>query len=78
MSEAHEQHDDHIWLTVQGEAWAIRSIERILPDEPRFELWRGYYPNIEFRRVWWPTKWWPVYMRAAASCLDREMRATDV
>jgi hypothetical protein len=36
------QHDDHIWLTVRGESWAIQSIYKSW-----IWLWRGYYPNIE-------------------------------
>ena len=42
-TEGVEQHDDHIWITVAGEAWAIFSIRR-----NRFLLWRGYSPNLEF------------------------------
>jgi hypothetical protein len=38
----HEQHDDHIWLTVNGEGWAIHKM-----DWPYLWLWRGYEPNIE-------------------------------
>jgi hypothetical protein len=37
------QHDDHIWLTAGGEAWAIYHIRL-----PLLYLWRGYYPNIEY------------------------------
>ena len=42
------QHDDHIWLTVLGEAWAIRAIE---PDRETFHLWRGYEPDLEYLTV---------------------------
>jgi hypothetical protein len=41
-----EQHDDHIWLTVNGEAWAIYAM-----DWPTIFLWRGYAPNLEFNAV---------------------------
>jgi hypothetical protein len=41
-----EQHDDHIWLTVNSEAWAIRAIEW-----PIIFLWRGYEPNLEYSAV---------------------------
>lgn len=37
------QHDDHIWLTVYGEAWAIRAM-----SWPYILLWRGYEPDLEF------------------------------
>jgi hypothetical protein len=41
------QHDDHIWLTVGGEAWAIKRIR-----QPYFYLWRGYWPNLEYTIVY--------------------------
>ena len=41
-----EQHDDHIWLTVNGTAWAIHSIRW-----PIIYLWRGYWPSFEFNAV---------------------------
>lgn len=41
-----EQHDDHVWLTVNGEAWAIQAMEW-----PIVFLWRGYEPNLEFSAV---------------------------
>ena len=44
MSE--RQHDDHIWLTVNGEGWAIRALEW-----PIIFLWRGYEPNLEYCAV---------------------------
>lgn len=37
------QHDDHIWLTVGGSAWAILTI-----DGPFLMLWRGYEPDLEY------------------------------
>ena len=40
------QHDDHIWLTVDGEAWAIYRIRW-----PIIFLWRGYAPNLEYFAV---------------------------
>lgn len=40
------QHDDHIWLTVEGEAWAIESM-----NWPVIMLWRGYEPDLEFRCI---------------------------
>lgn len=43
------QHDDHIWLTLLGEAWAIRAIEGDI-----IWLWRGYQPDIEHMSVHWP------------------------
>jgi hypothetical protein len=42
------QHDDHIWVTVRGEAWAIERILRYYPDVMVFHLRRGYEPNLEF------------------------------
>jgi hypothetical protein len=40
------QHDDHIWLTVNGEGWAIYQMKW-----PHIWLWRGYYPNLQFTMV---------------------------
>jgi hypothetical protein len=37
------QHDDHIWLTVGGRAWAIYA-----KDGDLITLWRGYHPYIEW------------------------------
>ncbi|HEY7415671.1 MAG TPA: hypothetical protein VH593_10805 [Ktedonobacteraceae bacterium] len=42
-----EQHDDHIWLVVAGESWAIHSIQR-KAGYTRLNLWRGYEPNLEY------------------------------
>jgi hypothetical protein len=41
-----EQHDDHIWLTLFGTAWAIQAIEW-----PVIYFWRGYAPNLEYLTV---------------------------
>jgi hypothetical protein len=41
-----EQHDDHIWLTVGGENWAIYFM-----SWPYIWLWRGYEPSLEFSVV---------------------------
>jgi hypothetical protein len=40
------QHDDHIWLCVNGEMWAIRFMRW-----PIIYFWRGYSPNLEFCAV---------------------------
>jgi hypothetical protein len=52
------QHDDHIWLTVGGEAWAIESISgsiiylwRGYAPTLEFYLWHGYYPSLEYSVV---------------------------
>jgi hypothetical protein len=37
------QHDDHIWLTVGGQAWVIRWMRW-----PFIGLWRGYEPDLQF------------------------------
>ena len=42
------QHDDHCWLNVRGEGWAIRRIERAGSITWRIHLWRGYEPDLEF------------------------------
>jgi hypothetical protein len=40
------QHDDHIWLTVRGEAWAIQAM-----ITPIIYLWRGYFPDCEYSAI---------------------------
>jgi len=46
MPDRKGQHDDHIWLTLQGENWAIAAI-----CWPFIALWRGYDPDIEYHMV---------------------------
>jgi hypothetical protein len=41
-----EQHDDHIWLTVGGEAWAIQAIQ-----PPILYLWRGCWPDCDYSAI---------------------------
>jgi len=62
---ATEQHDDHIWLTVRGEGWAVHRIE----NETTFILWRGYAPDLEYEWVVWPKWWWKRYVKAAVRML---------
>jgi len=68
-------YDDHVWLTVHGEAWAIRRIER---DEAgtivAFQLWRGYWPNIETKAVRVIDADWPRYCDAARAVIDAQLR----
>lgn len=45
-SQYQHQHDDHCWLNVNGEGWAIRQMRW-----PVIWLWRGYWPNIEYSIV---------------------------
>lgn len=58
------QHDDHIWLTIDGEGWAIYRI-----DGPLFTLWRGFAPELEFLRVDLSHMDWTAYSNAAKSWL---------
>ncbi|WFU43592.1 hypothetical protein QA640_14800 [Bradyrhizobium sp. CB82] len=62
-----EQHDDHIWLTVRGEAWAIRRIRG-----RTFHLWRGYEPNLEFCAVDILDPDWDAYCAAAVELLRKQ------
>jgi hypothetical protein len=58
--DAPQQHDDHIWLTVRGEAWAIQS-----KFESWIWLWRGYSPNIEVALIDVMGIDWVVYVNRA-------------
>jgi hypothetical protein len=60
-----EQHDDHIWLTAAGEAWAIRAIRG-----ERIYLWRGYAPNLQYCILEWPPVHWSHYADHAAQLLS--------
>jgi hypothetical protein len=65
------QHDDHVWVTVRGEAWAIRNIKRPYPDVMIFKLWRGHEPNLQFSWVILNDPDWRNYCEAAAALLER-------
>jgi hypothetical protein len=59
-----EQHNDHIWLTVKGEAWAIRSIE-----DKVMHLWRGWEPDVERMSIDLSRARWSSYCDAAVAFL---------
>jgi hypothetical protein len=64
-----EQHDDHIWLTVRGQGWAILGIER-RNKTIIFRLWRGYAPSLEFSSVQMFDPDWEPYCEAAVDMLN--------
>jgi hypothetical protein len=64
-----EQHDDHIWLVVHRECWAIRVIER-RHGSMVFHLWRGYGPFLEFQSIEFITTDWPAYCEMASQMLQ--------
>jgi hypothetical protein len=69
------QHDDHIWLTVLGGAWAIRRIYRnSLGEIDCIDLWRGYHPNIETCRLMINDWDWPRYCDAARDVIEAQLR----
>jgi hypothetical protein len=72
------QADDHCWLTVRQEAWAIRGVE-----DKTLHLWRGWAPNLEYltidlsRARWGPycdkaveflRAAWPDFEKGGESC----------
>lgn len=59
------QHDDHCWLVFNGQAWAIRRI-----NYPLFELWRGYWPLLEFIILDVSEVNWDHYCATAADWLE--------
>ena len=69
-----EQHDDHIWMTVHGEGWAIRSIERFAIEGGReamvFFLWRGYAPLLQYLDLMVTDPDWPGYCQHAVEKLE--------
>ena len=64
MTTLDEQHNDHIWITVDGQNWAIHS--RVGNE---FRLWRGYQPNLEYRVVRLVDPDWERYCQAAVDML---------
>jgi hypothetical protein len=64
-----KQHDDHTWMTVMGQGWAIRRIERV-NKTITFHLWRGYAPHLEFKFVQMVDPDWEAYCEAAVAMLD--------
>ena len=65
-----EQHDDHIWLTVLGGAWAIKAMVRL--DHQNMlvmHLWRGYEPDLAYMTVALTNYDWAAYCDAAAALL---------
>ena len=63
-----EQHNDHVWVTVNGEAWAIMAIQHY-GDIIIFHLWRGYEPNLEFCCFEVINPDWDAYCSAAVQML---------
>lgn len=62
---AEAQQHDHIWLDINGQGWAIESI-----DGPVFHLWRGYEPHIERLVVTITNVNWSDYCDAAVAMLE--------
>jgi hypothetical protein len=59
-----DQHDDHIWLNVDGTSWGIRAIYW-----PIVYLWRGYDLDLEFCSVDISNVDWDVYNERAVKML---------
>src|SRR5215471_2906064 len=59
-----DQHDDHIWITVAGEGWAIERIEG-----PILHLWRGHAPDLEYATLDTSNVNWAHYCSAAVHLL---------
>jgi hypothetical protein len=68
-----EQHDNHIWLTVHGEGWAIRGIERGGSGTIYlFHLWRGYAPLLQYLDIQVRDPDWPGYCQRAVEMIEEE------
>jgi hypothetical protein len=61
------QQDDHIWLTIAGEGWAIRAIHRSI-----FYLWRGDFwsGTLELQTVDVADVDWDMYCDRAVKLLE--------
>jgi hypothetical protein len=64
------QHDDHIWLTVLGSAWAIQSLSKNPYGHTLFHLWRGYEPNLEYLLLTVTENHWTEYCHKAVGLLE--------
>jgi hypothetical protein len=71
MMEMKQQHDDHCWLTVGGEGWAIHSMYW-----PTVFLWRGYSPNIELCAIDLNKVDWESYYRKWAEMNELSQETT--
>lgn len=58
------QHDDHIWLTVLGEGWAIRKLTPTC-----IYLWRGYITNLQYCEIDITRVNWTAYCDKAVAML---------
>jgi hypothetical protein len=64
-----EQHDDHIWMIVRDDGWAIRGIER--GDKTiTFHLWRGYAPCLEYTSIQLHDPDWKAYCEQAVAMIS--------
>jgi hypothetical protein len=64
------QHDDHIWLTVGGKAWAIHGV-----DGDLIHLWRGFYPYIQYAMLDISNVNWESYHQKAIDLLYPPLEA---
>ena len=74
---ADTQHDDHIWFTFVGQAWAVWKIEG-----ETFYLWRGSNADVpstlEFTIVHFPKFHWKMYADNAADYIKAALLADDM
>lgn len=61
--------DDHCWIVVAGETWAIR---RWRP--PILYLWRGYHPHLQYSVFDTSGVDWEVYANNAVELLEAYQR----
>lgn len=66
------QHDDHIWMTIGGEAWAIRQI-----SDNKIFYWRGYAPFLEYTVIDVRDVNWALYCEHAVKKLEKYNEASD-
>jgi hypothetical protein len=64
-----KQHDDHVWMSINGVGWAIHGIAR-RHDLMLVSLWRGYEPNIETCTIKLTLDWQQEYSDMAHRMLE--------
>lgn len=69
-----EQHDDHVWMMINGAEWAIEEMRRPSPTHTRMRFWRVTEDGIESQWIDLYDVRWDSYVALATTLLREEMR----